>query len=172
MNDTDYLRFGASAGKPKRPPGTQVTLLIIVSVCVHVSKDAIMCAAWGMMFLQKDMEAPLDLERGMEPDGNKCRGPCTIIYAKRARRWRSSPSWGLLEALSSRGTVAVNSCCISPHTAWWSQQNQMDLVKSCAVFVSQILVSPQIHLIISVLSAVWVSAGMPSNTVLLSSKLI
>lgn len=82
------------------------------------------------------------------------------------------PLGALLEALSSRGTVAVNSCYISPHTAWWSQQNQLDLVKSCTVFVSKILVSPQIHLIISVLSAVWVSAGMPSNTVLLSSKLI
>lgn len=80
MNDTDYLRFWASVGKPHHARGLQVTLAL--SVCV--SEGAIMSARLS----DDDVSAeghgsPFGPERRVIPDGKQT---CTHTYAQPAHR--------------------------------------------------------------------------------------
>lgn len=135
MNDTDYLRFGASAGKSHHPPALWVTFPIIVNVCTHVSKGAIMSACVRDDVFAEGRGSPLWTCRGERcPLGSRGRGLCVVIYVEWARRWRNSPSGGHAVAPSAWPAVAANSCWVSKHTAWQTPENRIDTVNSCIGF--------------------------------------
>lgn len=79
MNDTDYLRFWASAGKPHHARGLQVTLAL--SVCVsegaimsaHLSDDDVSAEGHGSPF------GPAHVRMHSQLTGNAAHPPMTTF---------------------------------------------------------------------------------------------
>lgn len=76
------------------------------------------------MFLQKDTESPFGPgEEKRSLMGNGAGAGEVLFMQSELAGDVTHPLVAVLEALSSWATVAVNSCCISKHTARRSQQN-------------------------------------------------
>lgn len=114
-----------------------------VRACVKRCHYVCLCEGWCSC---RRTWKPLCTRRGEWcPMGNRARAPSQLFMQSELARDVTHPLVAMLDALSSWATVAVNSCCVSKHTALWSQQSWRDVVNSCAVFDSKLIISPWVH---------------------------